>query len=350
MIRMIPTLTGFTALLLCLFVAAPGAALELIGTDGHDKLVGTNKRDRLSGKDGDDWLYGKRGNDELFGDDGFDWLFGGRGRDKLYGGSGEDWLEGGRGDDVLDGGDDFNVLLGGPGNDRLYAGQWGRVYGGPGNDELYGGEFVAIRTADELWGGEGNDLIKGYGGADELWGGPGKDELYGGDGNDDLHGDAERVNGSLTISAAGDDDILYGGEGHDNMNGHGGNDELYGGEGNDHMAGGAGDDWLEGGPGNDYLLGDSFYPGTGSDTLVFAPGHGNDRIPYFDLGLDTIDLSAFAGITSFDDLTLSEWECGFVINLTQYGGGTIQIGPGKPCGHLHIPKIEDMDASDFVLN
>ncbi len=56
-------------------------------------------------------------------------------------------------------------------------------------------------------------MLYGYAGEDELWGGLGKDELYGGADKDDLHGDAEWIDGTLTISDVGDDDILHGGGG-----------------------------------------------------------------------------------------------------------------------------------------
>jgi len=135
------------------------------------------------------------------------------------------------------------------------------------------------------------------------------------------------------------------GGGHDQLSGHGGDDELYGGEGDDRIYGGGGDDWLEGGPGNDYLV-DQW---RSRDTFVFAPGHGNDRIVEFDFGIDMIDLSAFSVITNFDDLTLSEWDCGVLIDLTEWRGGTIRIGHGRPCPLSTRPRIEDLNASDFIF-
>ena len=74
-------------------------------------------------------------------------------------------------------------------------------------------------------------------------------------------------------------DTLHGGTGNDNIDGGAGSDSLFGGDGNDTLSGGAG---------NDILSGD------GADHFVFAPGHGDDLIQFFDAGEgDRIDLSGF---------------------------------------------------------
>ena len=66
-------------------------------------------------------------------------------------------------------------------------------------------------TANDLFGGGGNDTLSGLGGNDILDGGTGNDQLYGG----------------------ADNDILYGGLGNDLLDGGSGNDQLTGGAGND---------------------------------------------------------------------------------------------------------------------
>jgi len=76
---------------------------------------------------------------------------------------------------------------------------------------------------------EGNDTLKGFGGADWLYGGDGADVLYGLDGGDMLYG-------------GNHDDILLGG----NFN-----DFLFGGNGKDTLIGGADQDIMQGNAGAD---------------------------------------------------------------------------------------------------
>ena len=84
---------------------------------------------------------------------------------------------------------------------------------------------------DTLNGGDGNDVLYGYGGNDVLNGDNNDDILYGGDDNDTL-------NGGSGI------DVLYGQNGDDTLDGGVGNDILYGGAGNDILSGGDGDDTI----------------------------------------------------------------------------------------------------------
>jgi Ca2+-binding RTX toxin-like protein len=79
-----------------------------------------------------------------------------------------------------------------------------------------------------VYGQAGNDIIK-LAGAIRV-----PATLYGGDGDDRLKGGKGH-------------DVLIGGEGNDHLNGHQGNDILVGGEGGDRLIGGPGDDILIGG-------------------------------------------------------------------------------------------------------
>jgi Ca2+-binding RTX toxin-like protein len=70
--------------------------------------------------------------------------------------------------------------------------------GGSGDDRIYGNSKnmppadpeVEADTGfgEALFGGAGNDIIKGYGGIDTLRGGTGHDKVYGGFGDDDIEG------------------------------------------------------------------------------------------------------------------------------------------------------------------
>ena len=57
---------------------------------------------------------------------------------------------------------------------------------------------------------------------------------------------------------------------------------------------------------------------------MFAPGHGDDTLPDFGRG-DRIDLSGFDGIDSLDGLVLAQDGPHAVIDLSEYGGGTITL-------------------------
>jgi hypothetical protein len=80
----------------------------LVGTSGHDVIIGSPDGDHIEGRGGRDFLCGIDGGDELLG---------GRRADKLGGGGGPDDMAGGRGDDVLKGGPGNDTGNGGPGRD-----------------------------------------------------------------------------------------------------------------------------------------------------------------------------------------------------------------------------------------
>lgn len=306
------------------------------GGEGNDRLSGDGlsdndvprSNDTLFGGPGNDSLFGNRGNDALDGGPGEDTLDGGEDiglyqgqyevgtdrdtvtyegrtadlrvkfdglandgeqgeRDKVaynvervVGGSGDDhiigWNRTGTTANPWDPGilGMNNYFEGRDGDDTLEGGI-GRnaVYGGNGDDTLIGGD-VGVGGWESLFGGFGDDVLRGHGGADNLYGEEGADRLYGGDGpdimaggrgNDRLEGgpDADRLWGDAN------DDVLKGQGGSDTLNGDGGNaaesgnDTLEGGDGNDILVGGPRSDLLEGGLGRDFFEArDSF-----SDTL-----------------------------------------------------------------------------------
>lgn len=183
---------------------------------------------------------------------------------------------------------------------------------GSSGDDLITGRFGTF--ADNLAGGDGNDVLSGYAGNDQLSGGDGDDVLEGGAGADILNGGANGDVGdtvryvrsaAVTIDLAstgaqsgaeaqGDTligvenvvgsqtgaDILRGTEGNNRFDGLDGNNQIWGrggddviiaGKGADKLYGDAGDDNIDAGDGNDDV-----YGGVGNDILV--GGGGNDRI------------------------------------------------------------------------
>ena len=81
------------------------------------------------------------------------------------------------------------------------------------------------------------------------------------------------------------------------ISGNGDDNTIDGGGGNDVLIGAAGDDALIDGPGRDELVG-----GDGRDTFVLVADGTRDRIIDFDIGIDTLDISAW-GVTSMSQLT-----------------------------------------------
>ena len=129
----------------------------------------------------------------------------------------------------------------------------GWIEGQAGEDLIFGSDFSSSTSPyfDNLFGGDDDDTLSGFGGAD--W-------LYGGDGADDLSGGA----GIDTVYGQGGDDAMTGGPG---------SDFLYGGDGDDAIEGGSGTDELHGEGGSDVLCdrlgGDQFHGGSGSDVLWY---------------------------------------------------------------------------------
>jgi len=109
-----------------------------VGTDGPDRLFGSNVYNSMQGLGDDDLLYGRGGPDLMIGDsagqsasatDGNDRLYGNLGRDDLYGGGGSDLLKGGDESDYIDAAevprnsslDTEDTVIGGGGADRIVA-------------------------------------------------------------------------------------------------------------------------------------------------------------------------------------------------------------------------------------
>ena len=164
-----------------------------------------------------------------------------------------------------------------------------------------------LASIENVTGSRQIDDITGDAVPNVLKGGAGNDELNGEGGNDKLYGEA----GNDTLNGGDDNDTLMGGDGADILNGDGGADTLNGGAGNDDLTGGA-----------------------GIDTFVFAPGNGDDVIVIASPPADAagfvsaqgrIDLSAF-NIREDDLAGLISVRAGnAVINLSDYGGGTITL-------------------------
>lgn len=162
------------------------------------------------------------------------------------------------GDDVLTGVDDpdtKNIIYGDfacgspppghiAGNDDLFGGQGDDIISGEegddwikglrGNDKLYGNlrqcMFVGLSDDDYIFGGAGDDEIYGdfpdseetRGGRDVILGMAGNDKIFGGPGDDDLFGESY-----VWATLPNGDDVLCGGTGRDFLSPGPGHDEIF---------------------------------------------------------------------------------------------------------------------------
>ncbi len=128
------------AMALALLLASGVAwAVNKIGTNGPDTLIGTNNADNLIGKGGNDILFSLNGHDNLLGGPGKDIVLGENER-----------FNSSRGDKNLRGGLGNDIVVGGRGSDN--------VLGDAGNDFLVDGPTREF-SLDRLSGGEGNDVF-----------------------------------------------------------------------------------------------------------------------------------------------------------------------------------------------
>ena len=193
-------------------------------TDTHNSILKYTKEEFGEEQSifGTESVLGFGGNDIIWGNSGVDRILGLSGNDILIGGSGQDTLRGGAGDDILIG-DSVNYTI-----DQLKAIRT-MVENDPASlnmadfdNQTYEFDYYKKYDADELFGGDGNDILIGGANGDWLDGGNGNDYLYGGIGDDGLNGDK----GNDYLNGGTGDDGLAGGEGFDTY-------EFVTGDGND---------------------------------------------------------------------------------------------------------------------
>jgi uncharacterized delta-60 repeat protein len=145
-------------------------------------------------------------------------LDGGVGDDTLLGGGGKDTLLGGDGNDVLDGRGGADLFRGGVGTDTAdYTLRKNPLFIGIGTsaDDGERGEGDNVYSdVENVWGGRGNDTIRGSSANNRLVGGAGDDVIYGRGGRDTLLGGAGN---DLIYARDGDGvpDTIEGGDGND---------------------------------------------------------------------------------------------------------------------------------------
>ncbi|MEP3892145.1 MAG: hypothetical protein ABJN69_16930 [Hellea sp.] len=214
---------------------------RVIGSDVRDSIFGSFDDDTLDGARGNDTLRGLDGDDTLDGGDGDDFLFGDLGNDTLDGGSGDDYLTSGHGDDTLIGGSGFDTLFYGAAvvppalaaelaslNYRAEAAQFaGEVDyivfdGAAGTVVKYDVNGVIVGTdtvegIEQIYGGDGDNVLTGTTEAESL---------IGGNGDDIIRGNGAIIGEDLFFTSSGNDTIYLSGIGIERGNGGPGNNLL----------------------------------------------------------------------------------------------------------------------------
>ncbi|MFH7028711.1 MAG: hypothetical protein ACHBN1_25785 [Heteroscytonema crispum UTEX LB 1556] len=199
------------------------------------------------------------------------------------------------------------------------------LVGTPGNDNLFGGNgddvIDGLAGNDNIYGGEGNNILLGGAGDDTLFAGTGNDQFDGGEGNNTFYGGEGK---NIFIAGAGNDvayagtgdnvfflgngnNTVYAGEGNNRINTGLGNDLIYTGAGNDVVTAGDGNNTIYAAEGNNQVTtgkgDDLIYVGSGNN--VISTGIGND-IVYVGSGVNRFSLSAGLGSATIIGFTSND--------------------------------------------
>jgi Ca2+-binding RTX toxin-like protein len=246
-----------------------GHASGMFGGDGNDRFLNSLPGGLLQGNQGNDTLeasgpstiYGGQGDDfiEAVSSGSHDNFFqGNKGADQIVGSDVRDTILGGQGDDRLVGSGGIDFLNGNLGDDRIDGS--GQMFGEDGNDIIDGGTV----GANSIFGGAGDDLLRGDGGVDTNGATGATNVISGDDGDDFISTNSPKAD---TLSGGAGDDTIFDflGGGTDSLNGGDGNDNLSGNAAAEIINGGTGLDTINGGGGIDFISG-----GAGADKFVFG--------------------------------------------------------------------------------
>lgn len=238
-----------------------------------------------------------------------------------------------------------SVVMAGATGETLWFNNYGKV-ASPTNSIVGGDSNDIIYNTGELQGlvslGCGDDVL------DTRWGKLTVARIAGGAGDDllitsrsdyqlneaaDQGYDTVKTNVSYTLAANVEKLVLFGkadisGTGNDGAN------HLIGNSVDNRLSGLGGDDILDGRRGNDVLVG-----GAGEDTFVFGSRYDMDTIVDFTHGEDTIDLSGWRKVDSFNSL----------MKHAEDHGDDLWIIAGKDMLVIEGQHKADMHADDFAF-
>ncbi|MEG4507254.1 calcium-binding protein [Microcoleus sp. F6_B4] len=391
----------------------------IFGQGDNDTLISVGPNDTLYGGEDEDSIRSQRTPALLFGDAGSDTIVA-EARASVYGGLGEDIIQGTVEANLMFGNEGADTILGGAQRgDSLYGGKDNDaigffIAGGGNNLSLEGGlgiGFAGNEGSNYLRGDLGDDLVVGINVRDTLFGGKGNDTLRGvasssylsGDLDDDILVITNSTQSSpfapgAVITVGIERTTLIGGGGNDSIVGGigdfgGGRNFFDGGDGNDTMRvfatqdtalGGAGDDFIEsatvsalssvgaessfpgfagrnlldGGVGNDTIVAafvtDTMIGGEGNDSLSgtftnAAGGDGNDTVDatkaiFAGTGTALITLEGGLGNDSLIGYTNPTGSSFTVTNLMNGGEGSDTIIFGSERDRV----IGNLAGNDFI--
>jgi len=296
------------------------ADLQGYGNDLANALYGNSGNNILNGQAGADIMFGGLGNDTYFIDggdgvienanEGTDTVFStthfalsanvenlvlqGSADLQGYGNDLANALYGNTGNNLLNGGAGADIMFGGLGNDTYFVdGSDGVIENaGEGTDTVFSTTHYALSANVEnlvlqgsadlqgygnsqvntLYGGTGNNLLNGEGGADTMIGGAGDDAYFVDDPGDlvleNMSEGTDAVFSTVSYAlSANVETLVLQGSGNVDGTGNGLANQVYGNAGDNALDGGAGSDQLNGGAGHDTLTG-----GTGDDIFAFSSG------------------------------------------------------------------------------
>ncbi|MEG4070048.1 calcium-binding protein [Microcoleus sp. Pol11C2] len=251
----------------------------IFGQGDNDTLISVGPNDTIYGGDDEDSIRSQRTPALLFGDAGSDTIIA-EARATLAGGQGEDILQGTVEANLMFGNQGADTMLGGAQRgDSLYGGKDNDaigffIAGGGNNLSLDGGlgiGFAGNEGSNYLRGDLGDDLVVGINVRDSLFGGRGNDTLRGVASNSYLSGDLDDdilfITNSTQTSPFAPGSVITIGIERTTLIGGGGNDSLYGAIGEFE----AGRNFFEGGDGNDtitvFATQDTALGGAGDDFI-----------------------------------------------------------------------------------
>lgn len=290
----------------------------IFGQGDNDTLISVGPNDTLYGGDDEDSIRSQRTPALLFGDAGADTIVA-EARATMYGGLGEDFLQGTVEANLMFGNEGADTMLGGAQRgDSLYGGKGNDaigffIAGGGNNLSLPGGlaiGFAGNEGSNFLRGDLGDDLVVGINVRDSLFGGKGNDTLRGvasnsylsGDNDDDIlvitNSTQSSPFASAVITIGIERTTLLGGGGNDSLYGAigdfgGGRNFFDGGDGNDTIRVFATQDTALGGAGDDFIVSETVTALSSVGALSSFPGFAGRNLLDGGSGNDTI-VAAFA--------------------------------------------------------
>jgi Ca2+-binding RTX toxin-like protein len=291
-------------------------SIDAYGNELDNYILGNNNSNTIDGGQGDDVIFSGLGDDIVYGGEGDDSINGSWGHNTLSGDAGNDTIIGGADSDVIDGGIGDDVMAGGAGDDYYFVDS----------------DMDAVTETDAA----GNDT----GGIDTVYSALANYAL---DTNVENFvftgaGDAGIIKGNILANQ------IIGGDGDDLFNGLAGDDSIYAGAGDDVLAGGIGNDLLDGGDGADnYFESGSF----GADTISEYSIDGSQDTASF--GSVTTDKLWFSHDLSTNDLVVTVIGTANSLTVANWYAGSEYQVEAFTASVAGSPALKTLDASKVQL-